>query len=1280
MFSTASFLLVYALGMSSVFAATPAGTVIQNTAEAIYYDTVDKVSRRSVSTTSSVIVQAVYAFDLEVDNKREAEAGERLSFPHLLRNMGNTADSYTLSYTPELAGGGSAYKFENVSIHLDVNENGIVDEGEPEVQKTQLLESSQSLHLVVSVDLPRNLPEKLVLKGTITATSVTTPSVSKTREDMVTITLNAPLRIVKTTSPSCLVPIEAQDSISYDLQFFDTLELTKSVREVQIDGVKTRGVVLKDTIPANTRLDRAKAPKAIPYRARPLVLPVGAAQDGWQSFDVWSKAKEEAEAIALFLPEDTLVDRGAARLSFHVLVLDKATQGLQILNRVSVDTDGDGKADAFSNETCNTLRKKNAPAAQIRFLEPAPALWKTGQAPNPAQDSDYADVVSYPLDSFEGYQLVRDGVYLEVTSNTLNQDSSKPDTTYDGAPIRVLVRSVKTNDTLYVELVETGPNTGIFRSLLPIKLSTTESGKGGECRSATSGSCVLKSAGDDRLGVSLLDPGLKTFIRDTALVDPLAIVFDSVSLDPVSGVQLRIMQDNGLPAKDPAGEDYPLQITGDDGAFHIPRLAKGKYYIEVLSSQTYTFPSKLAPNVFQAFFEVSDPSYGRNGFGNVQNTGLFNIEGSNPFLVYDIPLDKIQIQPPGKIFVDKTVDQSTAEKGDFLTYTLTVRNPSQGSFESVTLTDQPPFGFRYVSGSARLADKPLDPVSKQAGALSWSLGPLKGQSELKLTYVMHIGASARAGLNRNIAVAVGKRSGGGDIVSPKSMAEVRISDTGLFSDRAIILGSVWFDENGNDLRDEGETGVPGARIWMDDGSWVETDPLGRYSLYGLRPGLRVAKIDSSTLPKGFIPSGAETRFAGDPKSRFVDLTPGELHRADFPLRCTVTDGCKAGSQTDKTLKARIQHADKGVGLQTALESRAFGQTDQTARVRQREHMTKDGDISSGRLKTKQQDSTEENIQNSMEEKESKLPVFPDVRKIAKLITKEQAKEGTWLWPGEGFEDLTLSRDGRFVAIFPSGVQPRLYVNGEVVEKKKLGERLENREQGAQIAAWYGVSLVPGENELEIRGQDSFGNERILAQGTFWAPGQAVALKLHQDSETVPADGKARAKIHVRLLDDHGLPVSGEHNVTLEALGLVFADKDGRPDDPGHQIRLKNGEGIVLVKAPEISKTISLKAFADTGKKADAELRFSSPMRPLIATGVVELEGRQNFRGLKNSLLPPDAQDKYPEKMEVKGRGAVFLKGRIKGDMLLTLSYDSDKHKSDGLFRDIDPDRYYPNLW
>ncbi|MCG4806047.1 hypothetical protein L0M83_21780, partial [Bacteroides uniformis] len=88
------------------------------------------------------------------------------------------------------------------------------------------------------------------------------------------------------------------------------------------------------------------------------------------------------------------------------------------------------------------------------------------------------------------------------------------------------------------------------------------------------------------------------------------------------------------------------------------------------------------------------------------------------------------------------------------------------------------------------------------------------------------------------------------------------------------------------------------------------------------------------------------------------------------------------------------------------------------------------------------------------------------------------------------------------------------------------------------------------------------------------------------------------------------------------------------------------------------------------------------LRPLIAVGLVE--GVLNFNHFDAQQLHSVTQnDGFEEQLNeianwgddtaLSGRAAMFLKGKVKGDYLLTLAYDSSKSSKQRLFRDIQPD-------
>src|SRR5689334_2172718 len=52
--------------------------------------------------------------------------------------------------------------------------------------------------------------------------------------------------------------------------------------------------------------------------------------------------------------------------------------------------------------------------------------------------------------------------------------------------------------------------------------------------------------------------------------------------------------------------------------------------------------------------------------------------------------------PTGGLFLQKTSSRQTAETGDFLDYTLQVRNLGTNTLDAVRVDDLLPFGFAYV--------------------------------------------------------------------------------------------------------------------------------------------------------------------------------------------------------------------------------------------------------------------------------------------------------------------------------------------------------------------------------------------------------------------------------------------------------------------------------------------------------------------------------------------------------------------------------------------------------
>src|SRR5258706_10022585 len=268
----------------------------------------------------------------------------------------------------------------------------------------------------------------------------------------------------------------------------------------------------------------------------------------------------------------------------------------------------------------------------------------------------------------------------------------------------------------------------------------------------------------------------------------------------------------------------------------------------------------------------------------------------------------------------------------------------------------------------------------------------------------------------------------------------------------------------------------------------------------------------------------------------------------------------------------------------------------------------------------------------------------------------------------------------------AGAAFELSVNGVPVPDSRVGKRSVMQEHQVQAWEYVGVDLNAGENTLLLVQKDAFGNERGRQSVRVVAPGRLARIVLELPAEA-PADGKSAAKIVVKLADANGVPVTARTPVTLEASRGVWKAKDIDPIEPGIQVMVEGGQATFELAAPSEPGEAVL-AVTSGRFKAEARLAFMPDLRNMIASGVIE--GVLNLRKIDaRSLVPARSSDGFEQelrqisrewndgKTQAGARAAFYLKGKIKGEYLLTAAYDSDKDTQERLFRDIQPDEFYP---
>ena len=1291
---------------TELHAATDAGTTITNQATLTYTDKATGQRIELKSNTSTIFVAPLNQFELLSPNTLVADAGQSVSFSHTLQNIGNVESRYSLSVENLLADNGDLI---NLLLYIDSNNNGIVDGTESVVDDDIILAAGESVSLVVSGVLPTELLGNNEVKVAVNAQAIDSELPIQTNTDLIIIRPRARIELELQGSVSCDVLTRTEEKFDLTFEAINRSETLPIEKSILIDGETRSGVLLEIDLPEGIDLVSGEFLDIAAYRSIAVVQAKNSG-DHWMRYDQWTGVTA-IDRFGLLIPQDSLTLDELAQAVLPLQVASSAAGGLLHISG-GIDFDNDSVRELQFSPICIDVAEFGAASiSEIRFIEPTIALQKQEQSPQFENDQDFIDAPVYRLnhavigsDSLvEAYRLSINGVYVELSATptdqqiVLNEASEKY--------VLVSVESSVTGDHLELLLKETSEGSNVYRSVQPILLNTELSADGAYCPGGggalpiapdydgSDDVCVLQSAVDDTLTTRFTNALSGQAITDTAVVDPVSRVFDSTSLLGVADATVTVL--NGSQVQDHPITAEPLVfVTDAEGRYSLPRLLSGESYtIQVEPPNTHIFPSSVQPEQFGSY-QVSGVSYGAKGYGESEQ-GSFNIEEGQASPVIDIPLDPVNRN--ALLLVEKSVDDPSVEIGDTVAYTIAIKNRSTGTLNNAAIIDYPAFGFRYISGSATfnreaIADPERLSVPAQSidtnstdeiiNGLQFKLSHIDAQSEGILKYRMRATAGASDGSGVNRAAANAMTVSGLVLSTPTSTAKVAVQRTGVFSDRAILFGKVYVDSSCDNIQNQGEWPIGGVRLYMQDGTFVVTDEDGQYSVYGLQPGLHVLKLDTLTLPDGLKLKPLDTRQAADPESRFVDLSVGDFHRADFATHCPehnadlVLEELKQrnkdlrdswllneASRYDPDAKAPAQDIRKRADTDGDLSQAMLGF--QRLPIAQKPSSANSAVISE-RVKNKKKALASADDGTVLSARPLERSKMGDPKELVKTITEEQAKAGTWLWPMD-----ELSWDGRFMAVVKSGVDPQLYVNGNPVENTQIGEQIVNRREKAQLIAWYGVKLLPGLNQVQVKAQDAFGNERILAEGAFKRPSAGVRLLLRTKQDTLEADGgRSVLPIDIVITDAHNNPANGVYFVTLRSTGGAFEEEDLQLREPGMQVRVENGRGRVHLRSTELTGNIRVQA--RTGA-LDASLNVVqiAAARPLIGAGLIDIGGQWNrVRG------GTDTRANLEDDFEPEGRVAMFLKGRIKNDVQLSMSYDSDKNKNVNVLRDLNPNEFY----
>jgi uncharacterized repeat protein (TIGR01451 family) len=227
------------------------------------------------------------------------------------------------------------------------------------------------------------------------------------------------------------------------------------------------------------------------------------------------------------------------------------------------------------------------------------------------------------------------------------------------------------------------------------------------------------------------------------------------------------------------------------------------------------------------------------------------------------------------VSIEQSIREPTAQIGDILSFIVTVENlTEETALDSVVVTEALSPGLAFAAGSL---------VPRITGnALEWTLDGLDPGERREIVFRARVKTGQETGRLVSSAYVHGVTDTGEPAYDGPASASVLIVE-GIFTRRGIISGGVFADADSSGVWDEGERGVRGVSVFIDDGTYAVTDSFGLYSIPGVVEGRHVVRIDPASIPDGFGPGASGFYGFGIAGEMLVDLAPSGHRRADFAL-------------------------------------------------------------------------------------------------------------------------------------------------------------------------------------------------------------------------------------------------------------------------------------------------------------------------------------------------------------------------------------------------------------
>jgi uncharacterized repeat protein (TIGR01451 family) len=717
----------------------------------------------------------------------------------------------------------------------------------------------------------------------------------------------------------------------------------------------------------------------------------------------------------------------------------------------------------------------------------------------------------------------------------------------------------------------------------------------------------------------------------TVVFDPFGLVFAARggSSSPIPGARVELLQDSS------SGNFLPLPANGG----FVPNAQNANPFATDAFGH---FSFKLAPDAIGSsggeanyFMRIS-----ASGFLTrmIQLTlrptqaGLFTLTAhaldgqalagadfvliSNDLRVEDLAalVMNIPMFEATGLQIIKSADRARAEIGDMVTYRVEVRNPTMAALKNVTVEDRLPSSFHYAAGTGLLSvgsttQHPIEPQTN-GDSLIFTIGELPAGATAQLLYRVRIGANAADGAQDNLAIGSGVFPSGDRTQTQPARATVYVT-AGIFSTSQVLVGRVFVDVNRNGQFDEGDRPAPGARLYLNNGQSVITDSAGMYNFPALGDGPQVISLDPVTVASHYALSDGG-RLSGRSWTRLL-RTPiggGSLLRQNFALIDTNE------SEPPAIAKSMPSAVADGSDAQSA----------------------------------------------------SQASTKPGTYEFATTETVEAVAPGAVRILSPKPNEVSMSPGLQIEAQVALNSTVKAEVNGQEISDKNIGIRRLDHKNKVATFTYVGINLRPGPNHIRLTAIAADGSAGRAEEITVMGRGPAHRLEIVTEKPEIQAGGKDFTVVRVKAFDQWNNPAfdgevgvetslgqllrTNDNPVAAEASSAkkkINASVEPSRQRPSQVMQLQNGE--LLLKLVSSGAPGDARLRATTGlAEAEGLVHITAEVRPRILVGMAEMSFGQSIPevGLRR------------EQGNFRSRLSFFYSGKLFGDNMLTLSYDSQR--------------------